>query len=200
MRALGFEPRKEEIKKMVSEVLDNTFEIQISIKCYRQVDKDNSGRLSLDAFMQLMANKMAEKDTKEEIMKVYHQIYQIQTSSEWAVKSLSSMKLHRVRTCLIRHSNSLTMMRRARSRSPTWGELPRNLGKTSQMRSSRYLLSAMPAITYPWSQSDLVSATFEIWKAEPYRTLPDHVDGPPWRPWSPWQSWQLWPPWPIIEN
>jgi len=48
MRALGFEPRKEEIKKMVSEV-----------------DKDNSGRLSLDAFMQLMANKMAEKDTKE---------------------------------------------------------------------------------------------------------------------------------------
>ena len=39
-----------------------------------QVDKDNSGRLSLDAFMQLMANKMAEKDTKEEIMKVYHQI------------------------------------------------------------------------------------------------------------------------------
>ena len=35
-----------------------------------QVDKDNSGRLSLDAFMQLMANKMAEKDTKEEIMKV----------------------------------------------------------------------------------------------------------------------------------
>ena len=34
------------------------------------MDKDNSGRLSLDAFMQLMANKMAEKDTKEEIMKV----------------------------------------------------------------------------------------------------------------------------------
>merc|ERR1719479_304770 len=54
MRALGFEPRKEEIKKMVSEV-----------------DKDNSGRLSLDAFMQLMANKMAEKDTKEEIMKAF---------------------------------------------------------------------------------------------------------------------------------
>ena len=36
------------------------------------MDKDNSGRLSLDAFMQLMANKMAEKDTKEEIMKVCH--------------------------------------------------------------------------------------------------------------------------------
>ena len=36
------------------------------------MDKDNSGRLSLDAFMQLMANKMAEKDTKEEIMKVFH--------------------------------------------------------------------------------------------------------------------------------
>merc|ERR1712200_196362 len=54
MRALGFEPRKEEIKKMVSEV-----------------DKGNSGRLSLDAFMQLMASKMAEKVTKEEIMKAF---------------------------------------------------------------------------------------------------------------------------------
>ena len=48
-----------------------------------QVDKDNSGRLSLDAFMQLMANKMAEKDTKEEIMKVYHQIQHQEKKLEW---------------------------------------------------------------------------------------------------------------------
>ena len=77
MRALGFEPRKEEIKKMVSEVGDIAIWscTKPNLKlCDGQVDKDNSGRLSLDAFMQLMANKMAEKDTKEEIMKVYHQI------------------------------------------------------------------------------------------------------------------------------
>ena len=48
MRALGFEPRKEEIKKMVAEV-----------------DKDNTGKLTLQNFMVLMANKMSEKDTKE---------------------------------------------------------------------------------------------------------------------------------------
>eukprot|EP00095_Tigriopus_kingsejongensis_P012095 maker-scaffold702_size109376-snap-gene-0.23 protein:Tk12095 transcript:maker-scaffold702_size109376-snap-gene-0.23-mRNA-1 annotation:"centrin" len=54
MRALGFEPRKEEIKKMVAEV-----------------DKDNSGRLSFDHFLGLMAGKMSEKDTKEEIMKAF---------------------------------------------------------------------------------------------------------------------------------
>ena len=47
------------------------------------MDKDNSGRLSLDAFMQLMANKMAEKDTKEEIMKVYHQIQHHEAKLEW---------------------------------------------------------------------------------------------------------------------
>lgn len=54
MRALGFEPRKEEIKKMVAEV-----------------DKDNTGKLTLENFMVLMANKMSEKDTKEEIMKAF---------------------------------------------------------------------------------------------------------------------------------
>merc|ERR1712001_783595 len=54
MRALGFEPRKEEIKKMISEV-----------------DKDNSGNLSFDNFLSLMSTKMAEKDTKEEILKAF---------------------------------------------------------------------------------------------------------------------------------
>ena len=54
MRALGFEPRKEEIKKMISEV-----------------DKDSNGKLSLDNFLQLMGGKMSEKDTKEEILKAF---------------------------------------------------------------------------------------------------------------------------------
>ena len=54
MRALGFEPRKEEIKKMIAEV-----------------DKESSGKLSLESFTMLMANKMSEKDTKEEIMKAF---------------------------------------------------------------------------------------------------------------------------------
>ncbi len=54
MRALGFEPRKEEIKKMLTEV-----------------DKDNSGKLTFDGFLSLMANKMSEKDTKEEILKAF---------------------------------------------------------------------------------------------------------------------------------
>ena len=54
MRALGFEPRKEEIKKMIAEV-----------------DKESSGKLSLESFIMLMANKMSEKDTKEEILKAF---------------------------------------------------------------------------------------------------------------------------------
>ena len=54
MRALGFEPRKEEIKKMLTEV-----------------DKDNSGKLNFEGFLALMASKMSEKDTKEEILKAF---------------------------------------------------------------------------------------------------------------------------------
>ena len=54
MRALGFEPKKEEIKKMVAEV-----------------DKDGSGKIKYDDFLHLMTIKMAEKDVKEEILKAF---------------------------------------------------------------------------------------------------------------------------------
>lgn len=54
MRALGFEPRKEEIKKMISDI-----------------DKEGSGVLSFDDFLGLMTVKMAEKDSKEEILKAF---------------------------------------------------------------------------------------------------------------------------------
>ena len=36
-----------------------------------EVDKESSGKLSLDSFMMLMGNKMSEKDTKEEILKAF---------------------------------------------------------------------------------------------------------------------------------
>ncbi|XP_050101526.1 uncharacterized protein LOC126581719 [Anopheles aquasalis] len=54
IRALGFEPKKEEIKKMIAEI-----------------DKDGSGKISFDDFLQLMTVKMAEKDSKEEILKAF---------------------------------------------------------------------------------------------------------------------------------
>lgn len=54
IRALGFEPKKEEIKKMISDI-----------------DKDGSGKLSFADFLSLMTVKMAEKDTKEEILKAF---------------------------------------------------------------------------------------------------------------------------------
>ncbi|XP_005372738.1 PREDICTED: centrin-1 [Chinchilla lanigera] len=54
MRALGFEPRKEEIKKMVAEV-----------------DKEGTGKISFNDFLAVMTQKMAEKDTKEEILKAF---------------------------------------------------------------------------------------------------------------------------------
>ena len=54
MRALGFEPRKEEIKKMLMDV-----------------DKDNSGKLTFEGFLTLMGSKMSEKDAKEEILKAF---------------------------------------------------------------------------------------------------------------------------------
>ena len=54
IRALGFEPKKEEIKKMIADI-----------------DPEGTGKLSFEEFLQLMSVKMAEKDSKEEILKAF---------------------------------------------------------------------------------------------------------------------------------
>lgn len=54
MRALGFEPKKEEVKKMIADV-----------------DVDGYGTIGFDDFMALMTAKMAERDPREEIMKAF---------------------------------------------------------------------------------------------------------------------------------
>merc|ERR1712216_671498 len=52
MRALGFEPKKDEIRKMISDI-----------------DKDGDGTIDFDEFMMMV--KMAEKDSREEIVKAF---------------------------------------------------------------------------------------------------------------------------------
>jgi centrin-1 len=52
MRALGFEPKKEEIKKMISDI-----------------DKDGSGTIDFSDFLEMMTSKMSERDSREEVQK-----------------------------------------------------------------------------------------------------------------------------------
>nr|XP_041572033.1 centrin-2 isoform X1 [Taeniopygia guttata] len=54
MRALGFEPKKEELKKMISDI-----------------DKEGTGKISFSDFLAAMSQRMAEKDSKEEILKAF---------------------------------------------------------------------------------------------------------------------------------
>merc|ERR1712072_445093 len=54
MRALGFEPKKEEVKKMIAEI-----------------DKDGTGQIDFIEFMDMMTVKMAERDPREEILKAF---------------------------------------------------------------------------------------------------------------------------------
>ncbi|XP_059975456.1 centrin-1 [Mesoplodon densirostris] len=54
LRALGFEPRKEEMKRMIAEV-----------------DKEGTGKVSFNDFLAVMTQKMAQKDTKEEILRAF---------------------------------------------------------------------------------------------------------------------------------
>merc|ERR1739847_217202 len=53
MRALGFEVKNEELKKMVTDI-----------------DNDGSGTIEFVEFLAMMTGKMGEKDTREDIEKV----------------------------------------------------------------------------------------------------------------------------------
>ncbi|ODN02466.1 Centrin-2, partial [Orchesella cincta] len=55
LRALGFEPRKNDIKKILE-----------------KVDKSNSGRLNFNDFLTVIEMKLAEKDSKDEIQKAFN--------------------------------------------------------------------------------------------------------------------------------
>merc|ERR1711885_103874 len=54
MRALGFEVKNEELKKMVTDI-----------------DNDGNGTIEFTEFLQMMTGKMGEKDTREDIEKVF---------------------------------------------------------------------------------------------------------------------------------
>ena len=54
MRALGFEPKKEEVQKMIADV-----------------DVDGSGRIHYEDFVKLMTVKIMNRDPQEEILKAF---------------------------------------------------------------------------------------------------------------------------------
>uniref|UniRef100_A0A8C5K2B3 Centrin 4 n=2 Tax=Jaculus jaculus TaxID=51337 RepID=A0A8C5K2B3_JACJA len=54
MRALGFEPKKEEIKHMIAEI-----------------DNEGTGTINFEDFFVVMSVKMSEKDENEEILKAF---------------------------------------------------------------------------------------------------------------------------------
>jgi centrin-1 len=54
MRALGFEPKKEEVKKMIADV-----------------DRDGKGTIDFSDFLELMTVKISERDPREEILRAF---------------------------------------------------------------------------------------------------------------------------------
>lgn len=56
LRALGFEPRKEEVKRMIA-----------------SVDKTGSGKIDFNEFLELLLAKMSERDSKEDAKRAFKQ-------------------------------------------------------------------------------------------------------------------------------
>ena len=67
MRALGFEPKKEEIKKMIADI-----------------DKDGSGSIDFNEFLQMMTAKMVSLDTL--IQQSWIETYFLNALFDWSIK------------------------------------------------------------------------------------------------------------------
>jgi len=70
MRALGFEPKKEEVKKMIADV-----------------DKEGTGTIEFQDFLDLMTVKMSERDPLEEIRKAFR-LFDDDESGKISLKNL----------------------------------------------------------------------------------------------------------------
>lgn len=70
MKALGFEPRKEELAKMI-----------------KDVDDDGSGSVEFPEFLEMMTHKILNRDGKDELMKVYG-LFEDQSTGKISLKSL----------------------------------------------------------------------------------------------------------------
>ncbi|XP_040563780.1 uncharacterized protein [Lepeophtheirus salmonis] len=71
IRALGFEPQKDEMRKMLAEIEDD-------------------GTLSFDHFLNIMASKMSEKDTKDDIIKAF-KLFDEDDSGKITLKNLKKI-------------------------------------------------------------------------------------------------------------
>ena len=65
LRALGFEPAKQEIKRLISQLTNNANN--------RDSDKDKEGMVTIDLndFMDIMTTKMSERDGEEQLKKAF---------------------------------------------------------------------------------------------------------------------------------
>merc|ERR1712166_1620731 len=70
MRALGFEVKKEELKKMISDI-----------------DNDGNGSIDFGEFLEMMTGKMGEKDSREDIEKVF-KLFDDDTTGKISLRNL----------------------------------------------------------------------------------------------------------------
>ncbi|KAF1774881.1 EF-Hand 1, calcium-binding site [Phytophthora cactorum] len=75
MRALGFQVKKSEIRQMIADI-----------------DKDESGTINLDEFIEMMTGKMNSRDSREEIMKIF-QLFDDDNTGKISFRNLKAQTL-----------------------------------------------------------------------------------------------------------
>ena len=67
LRALGFEPAKEEIKRLISDLNNNN----ATGGANREKDKEGQVTIDFNDFLEIMTTKMSEKDSSDELEKAF---------------------------------------------------------------------------------------------------------------------------------
>merc|ERR1712097_211550 len=107
-RALGFEVKKEELRKMITDI-----------------DADGSGQIEFPEFLEMMTGKMGEKDTKEEILKAFR-LFDDDETGKISFKNLKRVAKELGELRSSRRSGCSTTTRLARSPSRTSSAWPRS--------------------------------------------------------------------------
>lgn len=80
LRALGFEPQKDEIKRLINQAGGSGRE------------KDVGGTIDFKEFLDIMAMKMSEKDSEEELHKAF-ELFDVDNSKEITFKNLREVAI-----------------------------------------------------------------------------------------------------------
>eukprot|EP00753_Platysulcus_tardus_P022674 PLAT9881.2.p1 GENE.PLAT9881.2~~PLAT9881.2.p1 ORF type:complete len:184 (+),score=96.49 PLAT9881.2:53-604(+) len=92
LRALGFEPKKGEIKKLINGISSGSSGGGGAAGGRAAAAADSSGQLDFNDFLEVLTTKMSEKDSREEIQKAFR-LFDMDTTGKITFENLKKIAI-----------------------------------------------------------------------------------------------------------